>query len=845
MFLTRGNYKFSIIGGLLLLGLTLVTGIAIYNVMRQELETTLGRGLFVALQSKTHLLEDQIENAVFDTRALVTRPFIIQTIQQLNEQPGNSSTLLGLKKDINSLLLAGYTAATVYDKEGNQLSQAGEASQNTDKLFLLNEFNKNYLLWDDQFILRMTEDVLDQNGFLVGSITTEKALPKLTRSFSEIRTIGETGEFILCAPPNDGKHKMSCLISQVNGVKYKQIAYVNENKFFPMQYALTGMNGVTTVEDYRNVSVIEAYAPLHATGLGMVLKLDEEELLKPITERLKIIILFLSGLIIVEILLLNWFVRRLINSEREVHSSMKKAEQVSKVLSHKEIELHERLKEITCLYNIRRSIGPELSVDNLCKKVFEHLIPAIQFPEIATAVIELDGWKFTSKKYSQDFIQHPLKSKIEVSNKPRNHWREERNAACTCRSEISVNGKICGQIRVFYPVDKPLLTWEEKELIDAIASDLVIWLERREIDQLLHERLKEMTCLYEIHREMKMESSVDKVCQNIFDHLIPALQFPKIANAVIKLDDKRFTSRNHDNEPANKLKSNVSINDKLCFGCYGQRDTIGSAMQSKISVNGEDRGQISVSYPEDRPYLLPEEQNLINAIASSLESWLERKRLEQALVFVAEEQLHTIGQELHDNLGQQMAGIGYQASALEKKILASGNDSLAKVAASIATQAQLAVIQIKQVAQGLLPFEIEANGLKAALHSLASRIEKTYSITCIFTCKSEITTNNNNLALNLYRISQEAANNAIRHGHAQNITISLVSEEKILCLSICDDGRGFINIGTKLETTRGMGIKIMQFRAKQMGADLKFLSRTEGGVEVRLEINTDELLCQN
>lgn len=135
-----------------------------------------------------------------------------------------------------------------------------------------------------------------------------------------------------------------------------------------MQYALTGMNGVTTVEDYRNVSVIEAYAPLHATGLGMVLKLDEEELLKPITERLKIIILFLSGLIIVEILLLNWFVRRLINSEREVHSSMKKAEQVSKVLSHKEIELHERLKEITCLYNIRRSIGPELSVDNLCKK---------------------------------------------------------------------------------------------------------------------------------------------------------------------------------------------------------------------------------------------------------------------------------------------------------------------------------------------------------------------------------------------------------------------------------------------------------------------------------------------
>lgn len=146
--------------------------------MRQELETTLGRGLFVALQSKTHLLEDQIENAVFDTRALVARPFIIQTIQQLNEQPGNSSILHELQKDIDSLLLSGYTAATVYNKEGDQLSQVGKTSRNKDKLFLINEFNNNYLLWDDQFILRMTKDVIDQNGFLVGSITTEKALPK-------------------------------------------------------------------------------------------------------------------------------------------------------------------------------------------------------------------------------------------------------------------------------------------------------------------------------------------------------------------------------------------------------------------------------------------------------------------------------------------------------------------------------------------------------------------------------------------------------------------------------------------------------------------------------------------
>jgi PAS domain S-box-containing protein len=100
----------------------------------------------------------------------------------------------------------------------------------------------------------------------------------------------------------------------------------------------------------------------------------------------------------------------------------------------------------------------------------------------------------------------------------------------------------------------------------------------------------------------------------------------------------------------------------------------------------------------------------------------ERKQLEDALVSIAEERQRALGQELHDNLGQQIAAISYQAKALEKKILASGNIEAEQFAASIATQAQNAVIQCKQLAQGLLPFELEANGLTGALRALASRI---------------------------------------------------------------------------------------------------------------------------
>jgi len=213
----------------------------------------------------------------------------------------------------------------------------------------------------------------------------------------------------------------------------------------------------------------------------------------------------------------------------------------------------------------------------------------------------------------------------------------------------------------------------------------------------------------------------------------------------------------------------------------------------------------------------------------------ERKQLEAALVAVAEERQRALGQELHDNLGQQIAAMGYQARALEKKILASGDADSAKIAASIAAQAQHAVMQCKQLAQGLLPFELESNGLLGALQEFSSRVSNTYGVTCHFVCQYEAVVDGGNLALNLYRIAQEAVNNAIRHGGAKHLTISLALEKGCLCLSICDDGCGFA-ADAKQTASAGMGIKIMQYRANQFGATLQFLLRAEGGTEVRVEM---------
>lgn len=685
----RDDRKISIIGGILLLGLTLTTGLAVYHAMRQQIESVLGRGLGVALQGKALLIESQVEKGVADTRALALRPFLIKSIQELNADPGNQNAMADLMRNVDSLPEAGFSAAVVYDRYGNALAQSGRFSGNSQQALPLNKYAQTALIWDRQFVLRTSTDVLDSEKQRIGTIVTETALPKLTRRFSEIRSVGNTGEFMLCAPPEQGSKEMACLVSQIDGIKHKHLARETHTGVLPVSYALEGRHGVVAVKDYRQVPVIEAYAPLRAIGLGMTLKLDEEELFAPVNRELSVIILYLAGLILAEILLLNWFVRKLIHSEREARLAKETAEQFSVELSRKETELRERLKEITCLYEIRRSIGLELSIETVCQNIFIHLIPALQYPQIATAVIELDGWRYTSGKSNLSLAPHVL-TKEKIFEAVRTDKRAERDPACTCWSPIHVSGEICGNLRVFYPMDKPLLMQEEQKLVSAIAGDL--------------------------------------------------------------------------------------------------------------------------------------------------ESWLERKQLEQALVSVAEDQAHTLGQELHDNVGQQIAAIGYQAQALEKKMVTAGSDeNITKVAASIASQAQTAVIQIKQLARGLLPFELETNGLAFALKTLTERIASAYPVGCDFVADHDIIIKDSKLALNLYRIAQEAINNAIRHGHARHIAMTLTMRDNLLRLSIRDDGSGFSAAGERSRPTSGMGLKIMQYRAKQLDAHLEILSRSEGGTEVRLE----------
>ena len=312
--------RISIIGGLILAGLTLTAGISVYVVMQQQEESLLRKNLETALQSNERLFKSEMNQALSNTRSVTTRPYLIQTLQLLESEPNNAKVPVELQRSAKSFLQTGFTAFSFYDVGGHEVARAGHFSQQHDLRVPLKTKNRAFLLWDGQFILHASMDVLDEQGRRVGTVMTETDLPLLTDAFADMASIGKTGEFGVCVPLADDEKNMDCFLSRTSGIEFKRLARVIEGKPLPMNHALNGESGILFAKDYRREQVVAAYAPVGAFGLGMVVKIDQAELYQPVIEQLKFIAPLLAALVIVGMLLLNFLVRplvrKLVDSER-------------------------------------------------------------------------------------------------------------------------------------------------------------------------------------------------------------------------------------------------------------------------------------------------------------------------------------------------------------------------------------------------------------------------------------------------------------------------------------------------------------------------------------------------
>ena len=210
----------------------------------------------------------------------------------------------------------------------------------------------------------------------------------------------------------------------------------------------------------------------------------------------------------------------------------------------------------------------------------------------------------------------------------------------------------------------------------------------------------------------------------------------------------------------------------------------------------------------------------------------ERKQLEHEVLEIAANERRRIGHELHDGLGQYLAGIAFRAKALEQTLSAEGLLHAAE-AHELATLISNAISQSRTLARGLDPVEVESIGLPAALQTLTADISNVFNVECVCSCSDLHFDLEPQTSLALYRIVQEAIHNAITHGEASRIAVELALDQGQLCLRITDNGCGFEE---KVSTHHGMGLRVMQYRARSIGGNLSIQSKAGSGSKVSLVV---------
>ncbi len=206
----------------------------------------------------------------------------------------------------------------------------------------------------------------------------------------------------------------------------------------------------------------------------------------------------------------------------------------------------------------------------------------------------------------------------------------------------------------------------------------------------------------------------------------------------------------------------------------------------------------------------------------------ERKHLEKTILEISSREQRRIGQDLHDGLGQHLTGIAFMSKVQEQKLMEKSLPEAAD-AAKIVNLVNEAIHKTRELARGLSPVVSDAQGLMSALQQWAGEVEDLFAVNCRFQCFTPVLIHDDTMATHLYYIAREAVNNAIKHGHAQQIFIRLAADEHQGVLSIQDDGFG---IGKIAPGNKGMGMHLMNYRARIVGGSLEVQGAETGGTVV-------------
>lgn len=261
-------------------------------------------------------------------------------------------------------------------------------------------------------------------------------------------------------------------------------------------------------------------------------------------------------------------------------------------------------------------------------------------------------------------------------------------------------------------------------------------------------------------------------------------------------------------------------------GAAARRTGIQLAMLVPILAGDQSVGvlELLLEGAKRREYVV----ELATSIGIEIGRVMERMAMQRKLSDLSDEEQRRLGKELHDTVAQEIAGIRMLAEVLLQRIEDGKPDPA--TAAHLVEAARQAQGHVRSLARGLVPATIAAGGLRAAIDQLTERMEIERGVACELVNDDDIVIEESRTATNLYYIVQEAVNNAVQHGGAQQITVTLEAAGDVLHLRVVDDGCGFR--ADRQRTRTGSGLRIMEYRSRLIGGSLTVDSEPGSGATV-------------
>lgn len=208
----------------------------------------------------------------------------------------------------------------------------------------------------------------------------------------------------------------------------------------------------------------------------------------------------------------------------------------------------------------------------------------------------------------------------------------------------------------------------------------------------------------------------------------------------------------------------------------------------------------------------------------------KRRNLEKELLLVTDRERQRIGCDLHDGLGQELTALEFSMHALQGEIHELA-PQLEPAFAEVSSRLRSAVRHSRVIAHGLAPVGVDADGLPVALRRLVESASLMQKMQVEFQTAGSFLLRNPEISNQLFRIAQEALNNALKHSQARKVSVVLEEEPEQWKLTVSDDGAGFLS-EAEAEAKDGLGLQILRYRAELIGANLEVRSRPGKGTQV-------------